>query len=282
MSTILDNLQERLQVQESNGGMFSWAEVDPVLAKDLLSLSKGNRPISTSSVNKYARHMEQGSWNTDTPTQFIMFDTEGVLINGHHTLRAVMKSGCTIKLYFMFNVAKHPYIDSGRQRSEADRFALTYDMRSSHSYRRAVAVCNVLTMFGLTRLVTEQERFDFINKNIQEFNLLSEMRGLAGTGLSTTPVYAAIFAAAKSGANQADLMHFWQVLQDGCIREDNDKTIIALRDWLKERPNRHSNAYRKTVLYTVTKYIAHWMNHSKVIRNIAEAEEMIVPSLPGI
>lgn len=268
MSEILHDLQDILQVQESNGCTFSYAYIDSKMARRLLSLSEGNRPISNKCVAKYAKHMENGTWESDHPTQFIMFDNDGVLINGHHTLRAVVKSGVTTKLFFMFNMVRSPHIDSGRMRSEADRFSIMYgDMDGRFHYKRAVAVCNVLSSFGIVNLVTDNERWNYIHENEVFFNTINQMTGHAGTGLSTAPVYAAIYVAAKNGANPATLAHFWSVLQAGFSELVEDRPVLKLREWLKDyRIARNSKAYRQDVLNTVSDTLCKWLNHQAINR----------------
>lgn len=266
MNEVLKGLQSVLQTQHTNGCTFSFALVDAHMARELLSLSNGNRTISKDCVKKYAQHMKRGTWETENPTQFIMFDTNGVLINGHHTLRAVIRSGCTVKLYFMFDVKRTPHIDSGRMRSEADRFAIMYGIKGRYSYARAVSICNILNRFGIVDLVTDTERWEYINKNIAHFNSINLMRGRAGTGLSTAPIFAALFIAKKNGANPASLQHFWEVLQDGAIRSQNDKSIINLRDWLMRSSahSRNNTLYRRNTLFVVSDVLTKWLRESPV------------------
>lgn len=266
MNEVIENLKAVLQTQNTNGCSFRYAMVDAHLARELLSLSAGNRTISADCVKKYAQHMKRGTWETDNPTQFIMFDEDGVLINGHHTLRAVIRSGCTVKLYFMFDMKRSPHIDSGRMRSEADRFAIMYGIKGRYSYKRAVSICNILNRFGVVDLITDTERWEYINRNIAHFNHINLMRGKAGTGLSTAPIFAAMFIAKKNGANPASLQHFWEVLQDGAIRNQNDRSIINLRDWLMRSGarSRNNTLYRRNTLYVVSDVLCKWLKECPV------------------
>ena len=83
MNDTLQKLNNMICMEEDHGCMLSYAYIDPEMAEELLALSKGNRPLSKRAVAKYRRHMENGTWDQETPTQFIMFDKEGVLINVH-------------------------------------------------------------------------------------------------------------------------------------------------------------------------------------------------------
>lgn len=69
-------------------------------------LAKGNpknRKINDARVNAYARDMKKGKWCA-SPLSAIGFDRSGMLLNGHHRLHAVVKSGVTIDLVVFDNV----------------------------------------------------------------------------------------------------------------------------------------------------------------------------------
>lgn len=276
MNVILNELSERIVLEEgAMGTTLSTALIDPVMARKLLSLSRGNRPLSKAAVNKYKRHMENGTWDSETPTQFIMFDTDGVLINGHHTLNAVVKSGCTIKLFFMFNMKRSAYIDGGRTRTEADRFCMEAGDRSDiRNYRNAVAVCGVLRQMSLfDGLDTEAARYEFINEHADVFTWMAEELKTSSRQLSTAPIRAAILLAKMNGAPGARLAHFWDVLQTGFSEAAGDRSIITFRDWARSQGDSRSLAYRMSMLYTASDVLAKWLDNQRV-RNIQPAEHL--------
>lgn len=277
--TILEELQELLVVEQSHGCTLSRAQIGPDMARKLLTLSGGNRPLSKGTVYKYAKHMANHTWDESTPTQFIMFDKSGVLINGHHTLNAVIKSGETVWLYFMFNMDRSPYIDGGRTRSEADRFSMATggDRSAVRSYGRAVAVCNILNRFTVCDLPTENDRYEFITSNLQSFEFLDSLHYKPGNRrLATAPIYSAVFLAGKNGADRAKLSHFWDVLQSGFMENPEDRSIIRLREWIKAQPNSSStNAFRKETLFTTSDVLRKWLA-GQPVRNIIVPEQLSV------
>ena len=264
MNPIIEELNSSIRLEDICGGTFATADVTPEMARKLLSLSGGNRPISKSLVSKYAKHMSQGTWDTSMPTQFIMFDKAEVLINGHHTLNAVIKSGETIKLWFMFNTPRSFYIDGGRSRSEADRYVMTTggNRATAASYKRAVAVCNILKVYTGMDLTTEEQRREFITEHLQDFDFINDLHCKPGSlGLSTAPLFAAVYLAKAYGGSHARLQHFWEVLQSGFSVEQDDRIIIKLRDWLRtQAPQSKTNEYKRTVLYTVMDVLDKWLS----------------------
>lgn len=261
---VLERLQKKIRVEESHGCRLSYAAIDPLMATELLELSKGNRPLSKKTVAKYRRHMENGTWDQDTPTQFIMFDEDGVLINGHHTLTALRQSGKTVRLFFMFNVKKSPYIDGGRTRSEADRFCMADKRGEVSGYRRAVAMCNVITQCTPVKLVTEDERYNYIHLYPEAFRWAGENLSMSKARLSTAPVRTALLLARIAGASAVKMEHFWEVLMTGFSKDPNDRTIIKLRDWLKDLGDSRSLQYRRSVLNTVSFVLKKWLDGEKV------------------
>ena len=261
-TAILGKLQSKIRIEESHGCRLSYAAIDPLMATELLSLSQGNRPLSKATVNKYRRHMERGTWDEETPTQFIMFDEDGVLINGHHTLTALRQSGKTIRLFFMFNVKRSEYIDAGRRRTEADRIsmAMASDRSETASYQRAVAMCNVISECTEVKMVTEAERFAFIKLFKHDFGWATDTLSMSKAKLSTAPIRAAFLLAKMAGASAAKLEHFYEVLVSGYSKCPEDRIIIRLRDWLKEQGDSRSRQYRRTVLNTVSYVIGKWLD----------------------
>lgn len=276
MNDILKELSEILVLEDDGmGGNRVFARVTPDMARKLLSLSGGNRPLSNATVNKYKRHMERGTWDESTPTQFITFTRDGVLINGHHTLKALTRCGRDIKLYFMFNANPSAYYDCGRRRSEADRLCMSEGSRDGfRGYSRAIAMCNVLNEVGIQGMVTEEERKQFILQNILAVDWATSNLKMSKHRLSTAPVRTALFMKKMSGVPAHSLEHFWEVLQSGYSETPNDRTIIRLRDWMVSLGDSRSRVYRREVLFTVMDVIDKWVA-GKAVRTIVPIHESV-------
>lgn len=252
MNERMKMLVGKLHVEEQEyGGNLAYAMVTPEMAKELLELSAGNRPLSKKSVAKYRRHIEAGTW-VEEPISFIKFDENGALIDGHHRLTALKQSGKTVKMYFLFNVKKNPYIDCGRSRSEADRFAMMEGRTGVGSYRRAIAICNVFSQLKMEDLRTEADRFEFIKKEEKLFVWIADNLSPKGRGLGNAPITAAMFTALKQGIPFAKVEHFWSVLQTGYAAGEDDRRIIRLRDSLRDKYGESRRLEYRSAVYTAT------------------------------
>lgn len=91
--------------------------INPEKAQEYLNMSGGNRNISTPIVNSYALSMKQGKWMLNGEP--IVFDIDGVLLNGHHRLHAIIKAGVPIQTFVTRGVEHESFttFDCGRHRT---------------------------------------------------------------------------------------------------------------------------------------------------------------------
>lgn len=113
--------------------------VTPELAREFLKTNSTNRPLKRGTVQRYAQMMRNGEWRL-TP-QSVVFDTNGVLINGQHTLHAVIESGTTVQLMVSRGWPAETFavLDRGANRTAAD--ALRIEKRLTEVARLAAVVC---------------------------------------------------------------------------------------------------------------------------------------------
>jgi hypothetical protein len=126
MSSIIEKL---MPSRHANGNgeqeiAVSLLTVTPQVALDLLELNTHNRPISKAQVAAYARAMSSGRWRPGVAD--ICVDKAGVLLNGQHTLAAVMQSGCTIVVTLKtgLSVTDQDTMDAQRKRSVGQQLAI--------------------------------------------------------------------------------------------------------------------------------------------------------------
>lgn len=91
--------------------------ITPQKAMEFLKTSKGNRNISKPVVDSYALTMKSGGWMLNG--EAIVFDQDGHLINGHHRLHAVIKSGVPVESFVARGVSDKAFVtfDCGRHRT---------------------------------------------------------------------------------------------------------------------------------------------------------------------
>lgn len=101
---------------------FKEIQIDPEMAKQMLSTMKANRKIKEYAVSRYAKDMSDGKWKLN-PSPIVFFN--GELIDGQHRLRAVIKSGVTVSFIVCENQSDiGDVIDSGVSRSAGDFLAI--------------------------------------------------------------------------------------------------------------------------------------------------------------
>lgn len=98
----------------------SIVEITPQKAKEMLAMSSGNRPLKRAKVESYARDMASGNWQVNGEP--IIIDEDGTLVDGHHRLKSVEKSGCAITSLVVKGVKRESRftIDMGASRSISD------------------------------------------------------------------------------------------------------------------------------------------------------------------
>jgi hypothetical protein len=150
---------------------------------------------------------------------------------------------------------------------------------SFSSYKRAVAICNVLTAIGMEDLQTEEDRRSYIQSHIRDFEWLSSATKTSKLHLSTAPIRGAVLLHKEAGVPGSKLAHFWDVLQTGFSECTEDRTIVRLRDWIiGYGKDSRTTQYRQEVLCTVYGVMNKWLN-GQIVRTVAPTTEL--PVLAG-
>ena len=102
-------------------------DVNPALAEKILSLSIGNRKLNKNNVTALANDMTAGKYDYTTPGSGIAFNTKGQLVNGHHTLNAIIQSGTTQNMVVRTGVMTLDRIDTGKSRTLTDSIEMSED-----------------------------------------------------------------------------------------------------------------------------------------------------------
>lgn len=105
-------------------GALVTMNVTPELAQEMLTYNKGNRPVSESTVKRYAEQMRKGNWRlTFEP---IIFSKVSRLQDGQHRCKAGLLAGCNFpaRVAFGDDDENFAYINLGKKRGGADVFAI--------------------------------------------------------------------------------------------------------------------------------------------------------------
>lgn len=96
-------------------------DVTPAMASFILEMyNKENRPISKSKVDELTRAMREGRWKLTH--QGMGFSRSGLLHDGQHRLKAIVQSGVTVPILFVFGEEDDAFdvLDIMRLRTAAD------------------------------------------------------------------------------------------------------------------------------------------------------------------
>lgn len=146
----------RTSAQPVIGYPTEWEVIDPIKASHYIEkYNVNNRPKSTRLIQGYARAMKRGEWEPNGDT--IRFSNTDVLLNGQHTLLAIVESNTTQVCLVVRGLPDRTFktMDCGKRRTQGDTL--------SHSgYKNAnqvAATIRLLWAYEVTRsTVISQER----------------------------------------------------------------------------------------------------------------------------
>lgn len=112
--------------------------ISPAIAAEWIQHNRHNRPIQEGNVRYLVRQMEDDNYVAGVAG--VGFTKSGRLVNGQHTLRAIIRSGISQICCVSYGLSEDAYevFDTGKKRSVAD--ALQID-------NSIAAICNMLHYF---------------------------------------------------------------------------------------------------------------------------------------
>lgn len=191
-------------------------EIDPPTAAAWLETSRGNRRISQEHVNRLADDMRAGKYLTTH--QGIAFDCDGHLIDGHHTLWAILLSGVTVQVMVTRNLRREAIrvIDTGKTRNLQDRLTMDFTWGQ---VSRAEAACLRRMIRGRSRTMrrsSAQEYQDWRDNHEHVRFALMITDGL-GRGLRLAAIRAVIARAHKAVPAEQLQKFCWTIKRDDTL-----------------------------------------------------------------
>lgn len=184
--------------------------VDPSQAAAWLETSKGNRRISQEHVGRIAEDMRDGKYLLTH--QGIAFDCDGHLIDGHHTLWAILLSGVSVDLMVTKNLRRETIrvIDTGKNRSLQDR--LTLD-RTWGQVTRAEAACLRRMTRGHSKSMrrSPSDEYDDWKANHDHIRFAVTISDGLGKGIKLAALRAVIARAHKSVPAEVIQRFCWEL-----------------------------------------------------------------------
>jgi hypothetical protein len=225
--------------------------VTPELAERLLRYHNSrNRKFQEATADRYASDMRRGAWRKGSAA--IGIDTDGQLTNGQHRLAAVVKSGCTVEMPFIFNCEPESRLkeDTLRPRNEADRLQLS---GFPDADRNIVPVAKAfLSQPMLSRVRISDETLAKCLSTYRE--LFADVDALCsgGDGVLDHAVIKAAIARASLIHGLSRLEQFATVGKTGVALCVEDQAAATYARWAKGNPIRQGGSTHRVAFYKYT------------------------------
>lgn len=104
--------------------VYEAVTVTPHIAREILGMNEGNRPLSHRMVRHYAAQMNKKQWKYTGDT--IKISKTGRLLDGQHRLNAIAQSGFSQKYNIQTGLSDEIFdvLDTGKGRTAADALAI--------------------------------------------------------------------------------------------------------------------------------------------------------------
>lgn len=213
--------------------------VTPEIAINWLERNSHNRPLRNADVMRYATDMRMKRWMPGGVV--IKFASDGTIINGQHTLWAVIESGCTIEVYVLTGVDPNVVMveDDHARRRLTDVIRLTHPGSIVGNNHVAVATMLRYSMgwhngdMAGGHPLTRQQEMSFIDEHYPciDFAYKAVSNNRHRRGICVSPVMAPI-ARAWHTEDREKLMRFGAVLSSGIVDDTGENTAVLLRNYL--------------------------------------------------
>lgn len=208
--------------------------ITPEKAQEYYKKSTGNRKIRKSAVDAYARDIKNGKWQVNGES--IVFNEDGVLIDGHHRLLAIMFSKESIRCLVVRGISRDVNIyDRGIARTTQDnfKFAGMDGWKCQTEILATVRRCLGYIHPG-NKSVTDSEINEYIESNADTFEFLSHIVNISVHGAKVihrkSSILSAMAFAHMCGVPEDVLRNFANVLATGFYENHSERIIIVLRN----------------------------------------------------
>lgn len=214
--------------------------ITPEIAINWLERNSRNRPLRDSDVKKYANDMRAGRWMPGGV--IIKFDKNGTIVNGQHTLWAIVESGVSIEAYVLMGVDPDVVLveDDHARRRLTDVIRITHPGSHASSLHTAVGTLLRASMAwhrgesGTQMHITRQQEMAFLEEYwepidfaVRAFSSKGNRRGISVSSVMT-PLARAWFT-----ENRERLQQFAAAVLSGMVDDTKrDRAAILLRNYL--------------------------------------------------
>lgn len=210
--------------------------ITPRMAAEWLAKSEGNprwrnkaKRTDDVVVATIARDIEMGLWNPGNNS--IAFDENGVLVDGHHRLSAIIRCGIGVECVVVCGVTENgkSHIDDNRKRTDTQRSGIG---------TRVIAVPPIhLAMLknspGSARTMSYEQKLKWIKLHPAVFEAARIASGGASGKLARrSGIIHAYMCAIEYGLSETCLTRFNKCVNTGFIEGNEESAAIILRNHL--------------------------------------------------
>lgn len=206
-------------------------EITPAIAEQMLKhANPGNRRISQATVKAYANDMLRGNWDANSVTP-IVFDSTGMLVDGHQRLRAVVDSNSSIITYIAENADLSFKYDLGRTRSVNNILQMQGVTDVSNNATAMIRTIGAFC-FGVSKVSVgeTQKAYAVDGDTIAEINRIAGRGSWKRALLKASAFTAAMYCAHMCGVSFDVLEEFAQVVNSGLQNNANQGAAVVLRN----------------------------------------------------
>ena len=240
--------------------------INPETASKMLQHNTCNRPLSRSSVSKYANMMRLGEWHFSHQAIAFTEDSNGnlILVDGQHRLAAVIQSGVSVKFSVIYQAVQTPYIDTVRNRSFVDNLNI---FNGTTKYTKTMmSIFNLITSINKLRNITQIERQKFCDFYFESFQNIDSIYKSNKTKSGGCPLKTALFLAINENKNVNNLLdkleNYMYIFNTGNVSYDDEygDYVKQMRDhfYVQNREftqiNSNSSSFRRKKLTSIFLY----------------------------
>lgn len=278
-------LETKRLVEKNELGTAS-AEIDPETAAFLLTFNTKNRNPSRATIRRFARTMTEGRWVPNVAV--VSMGSDGALVNGQHTLRAIIESGLPQRVTLQTGQPPEAraVFDTGNKRN----LAHVLDMNGISSGVKKSSAANLARQYeaaadGKNTLRSLSTRRVFYD-NVEQLEWITEHDGICAEAVSMgVAVYKALGCQMKPSALVAFYMlallgsadkldEFHESLLHGTNLASGDP-VLTLRNWMMNS-ERKRDASGKQLATVAKAYDRHQRGQATAVVHL-RLDEKLVP-----
>jgi len=253
-----------------------YEDISPLKAEEYLKRNIDNyRKLRPQWVEKLASDMRESRWVTTH--QGIAFNREGRFIDGQHRLRAIIKSGCTVKMAVTYNLESRAlhYVDQGDPRSVRD----ILKAQGVEGLRNSLVGIARLLCFRMPNQQQTPSKSRVVAMFYQHEAAIRGVDGMVKTGLRRVEVASVLTPVVRAwySADHYKLQEFTEILNHGFLdgaEMTRAKCVLLLRDYLLSTKTAAGREMTKEIYFKTERALHAYLNSEPLGRLHAATMEL--------